>query len=268
MKPTISSCGGVAACGPLLSFDFRSCVRRSARRGRRHPARAHAVAVDAAHRLRSGARFGVAFPNSLRSLCSLRSNSGNESVYEARCARRPRISAPHRHRNRPRRVPPAANAKCGGGAQKERHGGSAKARPGRVQRFVWSVEEVSTDTNGPVDRLCLANGRASRPGAACKARAFGRARSALRQLTRFHCLSAVSEANAASSETGRANEHRRAVVAQRRPRSPRRCARPGRDFAAATCTYQTIRMTTTGRQPTFSRLVLPLYSAKLTPSAA
>ena len=33
------------------------------------------------------------------------------SVHEARCARRPRTSAPRRHRNRRRRVPPAAQAR-------------------------------------------------------------------------------------------------------------------------------------------------------------
>ena len=205
--------------GPrVLRSDFsrrhvrssRSRSLASVRRGRRHPAGAHAVAVAAARRLRSGARFGVAPANSLRSLRSLRSDSAGEMVDEARCARRPRPSAPRRHKNRPRRVPPAAKPNGGGDPERlNRHGGSAKAWPGRVQRFVWSVEER---------------------------RAFGRARSALRRLTRFHCLSAVSEANAASSETGRMTEHRRAVVAQRRPRSRRRCARPGRAFAATTPT--------------------------------
>ena len=56
----------------------------SARRGRRHPAAAHAVAVGASHRLYCGARSGVARPNSLRSLRSLRSNNRRESVDEAR----------------------------------------------------------------------------------------------------------------------------------------------------------------------------------------
>ena len=44
------------------------------------------------------------------------------------------------------------------------------------------------------------------------------ARSALRGLTRRSCLSAVSEANAASSATRLWGEHRSAVGAQRRPR--------------------------------------------------
>jgi len=47
---------------------------------------------------------------------------------------------------------------------------------------VCGAEQVSTDTNGPVDRLCLANGRASWPGAACKASLEGGERSELRGL--------------------------------------------------------------------------------------
>ena len=85
-------------------------IRTYERRGRRHPAAAHAVAVVASRRLHSGARSEVARPNSLRSLRSLRSNNRRESVDEARCARRPRTCAPRRHRNRPCRVPSAAQA--------------------------------------------------------------------------------------------------------------------------------------------------------------
>ncbi len=100
------ACG--SAFGPLLPFArVRSCVA-SARRGGRCPAGAHAVAVGAARRLRCGARPSVASQNSLRSLRSLRSDNCDESVYEARCARRLKPSAPRRHRNRPHRVPPAA----------------------------------------------------------------------------------------------------------------------------------------------------------------
>ena len=78
-------------------------------------------------------------------------------------------------------------------------------------------EEVSRDGVGPEDRLCLANGRASGPGAACKARASVGARSALRRLTRRSCLSGESAANAASSATRLKAEHRSGVGAQRRP---------------------------------------------------
>ncbi len=98
--------------GLLLLFAWaRSCVA-SARRGRRCPAGAHAVAVGAARRLHCDARPEVASPNSLRSLRSLRSNSRDESDDEARCARRPRACASRRHRNRPHRAPPAAQHRC------------------------------------------------------------------------------------------------------------------------------------------------------------
>ena len=80
----------------------------SARRGRRCPAGAHAAAVCASLRLRCGAQPSVASQNSLRSLRSLRSNNCDESVHEARFARRLKASAPRRHRNRPHRAPPAA----------------------------------------------------------------------------------------------------------------------------------------------------------------
>jgi hypothetical protein len=94
--------------GPIRLFAcVRSCVA-SARRGRQCPARAHAVAVCASRRLHCDARPEVASQNSLRSLRSLRSNSRDESDNEARCARRPRACAHQRHRNRPRRAPPAA----------------------------------------------------------------------------------------------------------------------------------------------------------------
>ena len=69
-------------------------------------------------------------------------------------------------------------------------------------------------------------------GWAAAGRACGSARStglvaarasALRQLTRWVCLSAVSAANVASNATGHKTEHRSAVAAQRRP--PHRSAR-------------------------------------------
>ncbi len=96
--------------------------RGIARRGRRCPAGAHAVAVGLAGqvvpvtlfvrqgRLRCGARPEVAPRNSLRSLRSLRSNSRGESVHEAReYTRRPRGCAPRRPRVSPCRAPPVAN---------------------------------------------------------------------------------------------------------------------------------------------------------------
>jgi len=63
-----------SAFGPSLPFVGDCFVPRSVRRGRGHPAVAHAVAVCASLRLHCGARSEVAPPNSLRSLRSLRSN--------------------------------------------------------------------------------------------------------------------------------------------------------------------------------------------------
>ncbi len=101
-----------------------------AHRGGRHPSGAHAVAVDAAHRLRPpsqrlGAppgknspqdclcpgdvhRPGVAPPNSLRSRCSLHSDSGGESVDEARAAR---VPTPCLHSSPPQKSPPPGAAR-------------------------------------------------------------------------------------------------------------------------------------------------------------
>jgi hypothetical protein len=78
------------------------------------PPGAHAVAVGAARRL--ALRCSVSWPpspNSLRELRSLRSNSGAESEHEARCARGHEPCASRRHRNRPRRTPPAASSTIG-----------------------------------------------------------------------------------------------------------------------------------------------------------
>ncbi len=160
--PVAGSCVGTTTASGLLLPS--ACVRfleASARRGRRSPAGAHAVAVGAQRRLHcvplrlqaqgrspgteqsagtvlcpgSLHRPGVASQNSLRSLRSLRSDSCDESVYEACFARRPQAwpcrprragrpgrsqgtsgpldrlcpgSPSRRHRNRPRRAPPAA----------------------------------------------------------------------------------------------------------------------------------------------------------------
>ena len=94
------------------SLTGRDSLGACSRRGRRRPTEAHAVAVGAARRLRCGARPSVASQNSLRSLRSLRSDNCDESVHDARCARRLKASAPRRHTNRLRRSPPAALNRC------------------------------------------------------------------------------------------------------------------------------------------------------------
>jgi len=185
----------LTASGPLLPFAGVVFVVASARRARRCPAGAHAVAVGAGRRLHCGPcacrrkgvrqahgspqglpcvrgalhRPGVASQNSLRSLRSLRSDNRDESVYEARCARRPQACASRRHRNRPHRAPPAALHRWGALrrtpraslakgvgwlTQRSRGGGPGAARAGGVR----------PDTSSPVDCLCLANARGSVPG--------------------------------------------------------------------------------------------------------
>jgi len=100
--------GSEAAFGPLRSFVVGCLGTACAPRGGRCPLGAHTGAVGALRRLRCGARPSVAAQNSLRELCSLRSNIRAESVYEARCARRLKASAPRRPTDRPQRAPPAA----------------------------------------------------------------------------------------------------------------------------------------------------------------
>jgi len=185
---------------------FASNALRLARRGGRCPSGAHAVAVFASLRLRCGTRTEVASPNSLRSLRSLCSNSGDESVDEARCARRPQRCAPRRHRNRPRQAPPAAKS------------------------MVCSFPQ----TQDPADRQGSPGQAAARVGGAEKRRARGLARSASCQLTRRVCSSAVSEANVASYATGpreRASQGSRSAA---ETASVVRRGLPGRTLAAST----------------------------------
>jgi hypothetical protein len=171
-----------------------------ARRGGRYPVGAHAGSVGLAGRLRCDARSEVASRNSLRSLRSLRSNTRDESVVDARCARRPRLCASRRPRNRPHRVPPAAHPTVLA-VRSRATNACAKAGSGSL----WRASE------------------APRSAGLVAARA-----SAHQHLTRRGCLSAESAANEASSATGHETEHRRAVGAQRRPlkRSATDCPDP------------------------------------------
>ena len=171
-----------------------------ARRGGRYPVGAHAGVVGAARRLRCGAQPGVASRNSLRSLRSLRSKTRDESVVDARCARRPRACAPRHSRNRPHRVPPAAHPTVLA-VRSRATNASAKAGVGSL----WRASEAPRSTG-------LVAARAS----------------AHQELTRRGCLSAVSAANEASSATGHKTAHRRGVGAQRRPLkgSATDCPRP------------------------------------------
>jgi hypothetical protein len=133
------------ACGPLPPFVVACFLDVSARRGRRCPARAHAVAVDAARPLHCAARSGVAPQNSLRSLRELRSDNRGESHVEARTARAP---TPALRCSSPPKSPPPGNA-CreaqgyGCALQKTPRCLQRRERPGRRGRQEASAEQRS-----------------------------------------------------------------------------------------------------------------------------
>jgi hypothetical protein len=163
---------------------------RSARRGRRRPARAPGGAVFASLRLRCGTRIEVVPDNSLRSLRSLRSNRIRQ-VRSRSALRAPtsmlRSSPPHRS-------PPPGTA-CREAplwALATRTLASARARPGRGRR------------------ACGAPSIAGLMAARASAR---------RDLTHRVCPSAVREANVASYAMGHEPEKRRAGEA-RHSRTP------------------------------------------------
>jgi len=237
----------VSSFGPLRLF---------ARRGRRYPPGAHAGAVGAARRLHCDARAAVAPKNSLRSLRSLRSNSFGESVHEARCARRPRRCASRRPRNRPCRVPPAAQAPRRH-AGNEHRGAPAKARAGSRRRAYAQ----------PTTKLRRRVISAKRLLAEAKSAGLvDRARSAPRQLTRRNCLTAVSTANEGSFSTGPRDRASQGTLAQRGQASKRRRL-PARAFARADARTQSERSRTaaTGRQLNLTRSLLNARCGRGTP---
>jgi len=97
---------GTAACGPLPKFAYVRLRRRSARRGRRCPLGAHAVAVGLSGRLHCDARARVVPQNSLRDLRSLRSDNCGKSDHEAR-SRAPTLALRF---SSPQKSPPAGSA--------------------------------------------------------------------------------------------------------------------------------------------------------------
>ncbi len=102
-----------ATIGPLLTLggcylNGRFACEGSARRGRRYPQGAHAVAVSATLRLRCAAHLGVAPRTRFVRCAHYAQTGGAKSVLDARCARRLQGCAARRHRNRPLRVAPAA----------------------------------------------------------------------------------------------------------------------------------------------------------------
>ena len=192
-----------------------------ARRGRRCPSGAHAGAVSAALRLPCDARSGVAPQNSLRSLRSLRSNSCGESEDEARSrAPTPALRFWLRLTSAARLLPCAATSLSS--PQKS-------PLPGTACR--------SATTGACLQRIrrCLGKGAcgqaAARLRGAEKRRARGRARSALRLLTRRSCLNAANEVSAVSFATGPRDRASQGSRSEAQTASPKRCGLPARAFA-------------------------------------
>jgi hypothetical protein len=174
-----------------------------ARRGGRYPAGAHDGAVCAARRLRCAARSEGAPRNSLHSLRSLRSNNLGESDERSALRAPPsalRCSPPHKS-------PPPDTAH--------------RAAPPRRSSAHTSVHRQSRGRVCAGSDICGAEERKPR----------GRARRALRVLTRRDCSSVESAANEASFATGHEAEHRREPVAQRRAAAFERRRIPARGFA-------------------------------------
>jgi len=167
----------MAFARPLPLFTGVRLLMRCAARARRRagPGRGSDGWPFAALRVPCDARVAGLWPNSLRSLRSLRSN------------KRPQVSSRSALRARPATL-------CFSAAPIR----PAHAPPGALRDIDFVFDAPPTpNACGPeggaaLGRLCAAEER----------RACGRARSALRELTRRTCSSAVSAANVASCATG------------------------------------------------------------------
>ena len=203
----------MTAVGTLRTFGVRVGVQGSvAAQGCPGGARRSTEAAFAALRLPCGARVHGPAHNSLRSLRSLRSDRmrqvSSRGSLRSRAMNPALLGASHA-----RRAPPGQPfaGSSGGAPSNATFVPERQAVPGGVA--VCGAEQVSTDTNGPLDRLCLANGRASWPGAACKASLEGGERSELRELT-CRILSERSERSERSELCG--TPSRRAAQGSRR----------------------------------------------------
>jgi hypothetical protein len=181
---------------------------------------------------------GAASRNSLRSLRSLRSNNRDESEVEA-CKvplhAAPEACASRRHRNRPRRRPPAAAGHSRLDPAVEASGCFIVAPHPAVEAPAASFMIALHPTWGSPPPFSARRLRAWR-GAPLERREAQRGRPhacrrtrVLRCLTCRGCLNAVNEVNAASSAAGRLREHRRAVEQTTAP--VKRRAGPAGDFA-------------------------------------
>jgi len=134
-------------------------------------------------------------------------------------ARRPRGCAPRRRTNHPCRVPPGARSWLGWLSREHREH-CCEDGAGQDAMRLRGAEKVSLDTNGPEDRLCLANGWANGPARPARPGPWPRAqRASTSDLARLFERSAQ---RAASYAPGQGCEHRRAVgTADRRTEASR-----------------------------------------------
>jgi hypothetical protein len=165
--------------------------------------------------------------NSLRSLRSLHSDSRDESVDGARCARN---HEPCAARRRTGAAPAARPRLCQTALALygEEHGarqasslpcsGASRARcPRSANLLQRGTVPLAKPWAGVRRRACEAASSAGLAGARA---------SALRHLTRRGCLSAANEVSEASSATARKPKQHSAVAAQRRPPHRRAAAHP------------------------------------------
>ena len=180
---------------------------------------------------------GVAPPNSLRSLRSLRSDSRGESVHEAR-SRAPTPAL--RSSPRPREPPPrTAHHEAPKRSATPRFGiRSTRIRHTPTAALLAYDRCLCTPPSSPA--RARAGGGGCAWGGAEARRACGRARSAHRQLTRGRCPSAANAVSEASSATG---------PQDRAPQGSRRAAATA-DVARPSPPARARAAPTSARQPT------------------
>ncbi len=254
MKRTALGEGAGALFGPLLTLragSLNDCVACEglARRGRRHPAGAHAGTVYASLRLRCAARPGVAPRTRCAHFVRYAQTGGAKSVLEARCAR----STSRLRGSKSQKSPPAGPRAQrlprgnGDGLRRKAYAGAyvvlraQRATDGQAPRRIRSLV-VRVEGNQRLQRgrrHPVGSGGGDFWGDEQRRLGVG-ARSAHPKLTRRACLSVANEVSAASSrrDAEPSSTVESARSADRPSMSPRQ-APPG-DACRAALTYTRI----------------------------
>ncbi len=183
-------------------------------------------AVGAARRLLCGARSCGPAYNSLRELCSLRSDTSAESDDEARCARDHMPCAPRRSPRPPRQARRRLRGTVEAVLERRHPRASIEAARPEDPDGAFNRPPICRSDAGPSSRTSTpvalaAGGGPRRANGADEHRRHGvGARSAHRHLTRGSCLSVAGAARAASFAAQPRAEKRSGVDAQRRPAPP------------------------------------------------